>query len=113
MDKRKFYQGETAWFVIIPRGGMTETHSLEARVVDRAGEVVIAFSSEAEEDELKIRKLTEGKWGFRLSPTLTASLLGEYRIECWSLCADSAYLLSRQRFRVRRSTRGEGSVDNF
>lgn len=109
---RKIFQGETAWFVIIPRGGMTETHSLEARVVDRAGEVVIAFSSEAEDDELKIRKLTEGKWGFRLSPTLTASLLGEYWIECWGVCSDTVYLLSRQRFRICRSTRGETSFNN-
>lgn len=109
---RKIFQGETAWFVIIPRGEMTEPRSLEARVVERSGEVTAVFSSETEDETLKIQKLTEGKWGFRLSPTLTASLLGEYWIECWGVCSDTVYLLSRQRFRICRSTRGETSFNN-
>lgn len=109
---KTIYQGETAWFVIVPRGEVTEAHSFEARVVDRSGEVVATFSSEAEDDELKIQELTDGKWGFHLSPTLTASLLGEYGLECWGTCSDTVYMLARERFRVHRSTRGETTFFN-
>lgn len=109
---KTIYQGETAWFIIVPRGNVTAAHAFEARVVDRSGDVVATLSSEAEDETLKITPLTDGKWGFRLSPALTATLLGEYLMECWVTCDETVYLLSRHRFRVCRSTRGETTFFN-
>lgn len=104
---RKFYQGETACFVVVPPAPMADGAKVEARVVDCSGEVVATYSSEEKEEAKQVKRLTEGKWGFMIDETLTATMEGRYGLEVWAEESGRVSLMARSRFWIRRSTRGE------
>ncbi len=104
---RKFYQGETACFVVVPPGELAEGAKVEARVVDCSGEVVATYSSDAKEEAVQVKRLTEGKWGFMIDAETTATMEGRYGLEVWTEENGRTSLMARSRFWIRRSTRGE------